>query len=689
MKHRADLYPPLGKPSGPCKVVDRIYQRVRSTAEQQDLVNTVEGNRDLSKAQAITVYKEFDKNPAASPFRQFGISPHAQYRMDLRGISVAQVQGLAAKLAQWYLNPKNVRWLETLRDTNNIQLNYDATTGTTKIDDEPVRPGYERRGKLVRVSHDGISVVFAFGQGTVDVVTAYPQVQGDIKAPAGGCPKPAKTAKGYQAPAGELSGVRTYPSEKPSKGIDTPSGTTIHHSPGESPRSDRDRAAPMRPGQRDELLQKTPANAVFNTPGPSEPGQKIHVRSPGTRGEDYGHPFKTDVTPRRTEAALYPSYSERQRDQKSKAKLYYKRYYQRHRGKIRARAKRDYLHKKFSPTFKKQRKFRNSQQYGWRFNRLPSGGYRSPADRSRDYRKSKKATVAIPFYHPNYGAGVVLDVRDQDVLIEQTDSMGGESLGTGTVPFFTFLRGVEFDDESGIDALFDLADADFDRDDEDDGESQRLATFYRETFRPGDNLDPGDGVRDLGEPSPVSPTLPYPDTDRNYRKPGEVMNNISPTDNNPGSAKVIPEGHDFENRKASAVRVAAKMAEILQGMDPGIRSRARGVTPKVKRRDVDNVVYSFAVPGSKGETYTVKVKGVPSGNVRTISKMDLKLSCTCDFWQWQGPEHWAKAGDYLFGKPRGAASRPTEKDPDGRNRLCKHAVAVLDLIGRWPAAGKR
>jgi hypothetical protein len=101
------------------------------------------------------------------------------------------------------------------------------------------------------------------------------------------------------------------------------------------------------------------------------------------------------------------------------------------------------------------------------------------------------------------------------------------------------------------------------------------------------------------------------------------------------------------------------------------------------------VVYSFAVPGSKGETYTVKVKGVPSGNVRTISKMDLKLSCTCDFWQWQGPEHWAKAGDYLFGKPRGTASRPTEKDPDGRNRLCKHAVAVLDLIGRWPAAGKR
>jgi hypothetical protein len=499
----------------------------------------------------------------------------------------------------------------------------------------------------------------------------------------------------YRAPAGDLSGYRTYPSEKPSKGIGTPSGDSIHHAPGESPRSDRDRAAPMRPGQKDELLQKTPGNVVFNTPGPSskEEGTKIHVRSPGTPGEEYGHPYKLNVTPRRTEAAYsgmsYPSYSQKQKKQKGEAKLYYKKYYVRHKGKIKSRAKRDYLHKKNSQTFKNTRKRRNSVKYGWRFHRLNSGGYRSPAERSREHRENqKKATVAISFYHPNYGEGLILDVRDQDVLIQQTDSLGGPSLGIGTVPFFTFLRGVEFYDEANIDAFFDLADLDFDRDDEDD-EAQRLASFYRETFRPGDNLDPGDGVRDLGEPSPVSPTLPYYDTDRNYRTPAEAMNNISPTDNNPGSAKVIPEGHDFQNRKASAERVAAKMAEILQGIDPGIQSRAVGITPKMKRSDPKNTVYSFTVPGSAGETYTVKVKGVPSKNIRTIGKMDLKLSCTCDFWRWQGPEHWAKVGDYLFGKPSGSASTPDVKDPKGRNRLCKHAVAVLDLVGKWPAFGKR
>lgn len=818
---RADLYPPLGKNPGPCKVVDRIYQRVRSPLEQQELAGRVESNQNLTNAQAVTVYREFDKNPSATPFRQFTIAPHAQYRMDLRGITVSQVQKSLGKLSVVFGNPKHRGILQKLNEVNNLQLNYDATKDVLRVDDEPVRPGYERRGRTVRVDDSDISVTFSLSGDLVTVVTAYPKSGGDPKAPSGGCLRP--VVADYRAPAEELSGYRTYPSEKPSKGIDSPSGDSIHHSPGESPRSDRDRAAPMRPGQKEELLQTTPGNAAFNTPGPSSQndGQKIHVRSPGIPGEEYGHPYKENVYPRRTEAAIYPSYKDRQRDQRGEARLYYRRYYQRHRSKIRSRAKIDYLHKKNSPTFKKQREYRNSQKYGWRFNRIPSGGYRRPADRTRDHR-NKKGTSPISFYHPNYGVGYVLDVRDQEVFIEQTESLGGETLGVGTVPFFTFLRGVEFNDEAGIDAFFDLADLDFDGGKEgEDEESERLASFYRETFRPGDNLDPGEGARDLGEPSPVSPTLPYYDTDHNDRKPGEVMNNISPTDNNPGSAKVIPEGHDFQNRKAtgsdlvsrirrllpdllraaqeeydswdqdeegwgeecgtggicdrissafsgvlarlpdvevidggqdgddhayvivltdteavavdippgvyetgggynwkkkpgvrfspyhvildkldprdfeehpryaSSERVAAKMADILQGVDPGIRSRARGITPKMKRSDPDNVVYSFSVPGSRGETYTVKVRGVPSKNIRTIGKMDLKLSCTCDFWQYQGPEHWAQAGDYLYGKPRGTASRPDAKDPKGHNRLCKHSVAVLDLIGKWPAFGKR
>jgi hypothetical protein len=788
---------------GPCKVVERIQQRVQNVLDQEDLIEDVEHNRELTNAQSAIIYKpERERGP--HPFSTLNLTPHAQYRMDLRGITVKDVQESMGRFRQWFVDPRNRKELQ--------ELNEDLHSG---------------RNVAKRFMDKDRTTVIGLGQDPVAIVTTFPPGP-DPKYPTDGC-----RMGGYRAPAGELSGYRTYPSEKPTKGIDDALGDTTEHLPGESPKSDRERAKPQRTDTKENLERHTPGNTVYNVPSGSskDEGQKIHVRSPGTPGEEYGHPYKENVYPRRTEAGgveagnLYPSYSEKQTKQRGEAKLYYRKYYRSHRGKIRGRAKNDYLHKKHNPAFKLEKKRRNSQQYGWRFNRLPAGGYRNNADRAKDYRETHKGAAGpILFFHPNYGAGHVLDIVDGEVWIRQTDPMGGEPLGEGTVPLFTFLRGAEFDTEGAIDAFFDLADADADSEDVEpsgDAEGARLAEFYRETYKPGDNLDPGDGAQDLGEPSPVSPSLKKYDTDRDYRTPSEVMNNIGPTDNNPGSAKVIPEGHDFVNkmagrselvrqiqalrpalvraaqeeydgwdqdeegvdevcgtggicdriadafstvldrlpgvevidggqdgddhayvivlteteavavdipprvyetgggyswrkrpgvrfdpsdveidplnrqdfedvdRYASSMRVAAKLAEIVQGLDPGIRSRARGITPKLKRADPKNVMYQFAVPGSKGESYTVRVKGVPSKNIRTIGKMDLKLSCSCNFWQFQGPEHWARSDDYLYGKPRGTAARPDVKDPKGRNRVCKHVLAVLDHIAKWPAAGKR
>jgi hypothetical protein len=636
---RADLSPPLGVNGGPCKVVERICPRVDDLATRNKLIELVEHNVELTNAQSAIIYDP-EKERGVPPFDPFVLSSHAQYKMDLRSIPVPAVKDSVRKFRQWFYDPRNVRNLE--------EINRDPAQ--RKVFDEKDR-----------------KTVFGLKTDPIAVVTTFPPTP-DPKAPASGCPK--CVTAGYRAPVEELSGYHTYTDEKSDKGIDAPRGDTTNHPPGESPKSDRDRARPESTDTKDNLERHTPANPVYNTPGPSEPGQKIHVRTPGTPGEEYGHPYKDNVYPRRTEASdveaggLYPSYSERQHDQKGRAKLYYERYYRTHRGKIRSRAKRDYLHKKNNQQFKLEKKRRNSQQYGWRFNRLPAGGYRTNADRSREYReRKKKADVVIPFFHPNYGMGQVLDITDGEVWIKQTDPMGGEPLGEGTVPFFTFLRGVQFDTEEDIDSFFDKADRAFG---EDVPSPERVATFYRETYRPGRNMDPGPGAQNLGEPSPVNPELPYYDTEHDKRKPGEVLN-ISPTDNNPGSAKVIPEGHDFANRMA--VRVAARLADIVNGIDPGIRSRAKKIAPKMV--STKGNTRTFHVPGSDG-TYTVKVQGEPGG--------DLRVSCSCDFWQYQGPEHWAKVGDYLLGKPRGTADRPTAKDPKGRNRLCKHAMACLEAL---------
>ncbi|NBR00793.1 MAG: N-acetyltransferase, partial [Actinobacteria bacterium] len=148
---------------------------------------------------------------------------------------------------------------------------------------------------------------------------------------------------------------------------------------------------------------------------------------------------------------------------------------------------------------------------------------------------------------------------------------------------------------------------------------------------------------------------------------------------------------DLEMAWGWNARVAAKISEIMSGINPKVVSGARSVTPTLKRADPNNVMWTYTVPGSKGETYTVKVKGIPKGNVRAVSKMDVLVSCSCPFFRYQGPEHWAKVGDYLYGKPAGTAATPDQKDPDGRNRVCKHVAAVFERAGNFfytPPKGK-
>lgn len=148
---------------------------------------------------------------------------------------------------------------------------------------------------------------------------------------------------------------------------------------------------------------------------------------------------------------------------------------------------------------------------------------------------------------------------------------------------------------------------------------------------------------------------------------------------------------DLEMAWGFNARVAAKISEILNGLSPKVTSGARSVTPRLKRADPDRAIWTYEVPGSKGDSYTVRVKGIPKGTQRSLTKMDVRVSCTCPFFRYQGPEHWAKVEDYLYGKPAGTAARPDQKDPDGRNRVCKHVAAVLDRSGNMfytPPKGK-
>lgn len=499
---------------------------------------------------------------------------------------------------------------------------------------------------------------------------------------------------GYRAPAGDLAGVRTVVEEKPAKGIDDALGDTIEHPPGESPKSDRERAAPQRTDNNRDLENDLPGPPVYNTPGPAvsprsppspKPESKFKMRTPGTPGEEYGHPYKENVYPRRTEAAgagMFPTYSERQHKNKSQAKRYYQKYYRRRKSLIETRAKRRYNRVKNQPSFRRRKSLRNNEKYKNRFRRLPAGGATSISQlskRQREKHEKRAGALPISFYHEWMGWGDLLGFDDEGPIVHLDGE--GESR---TVSLGSFLRGMVFESEEELGDFFSALDQAYG----DPDPREVAATFYREVFRAPYNMDPGPGAQDLGLPSQTNPhrDLEYPNSEHDERAPGHKLE-VGEMHGAPGSAKVIPSGRGFVNKEAStpsAMRVAKRLADLLGETSSDVLLKSKKLRPKGKRFDKKNSMYTFSVPGqTSANTYTVQMKVSRVGKATKLGKMDLLVSCSCPFWQWQGPEHWAKVGSYLYGTPRGTASKPSIKDPRSLHKVCKHVAACLEMVKDW------
>ena len=138
-------------------------------------------------------------------------------------------------------------------------------------------------------------------------------------------------------------------------------------------------------------------------------------------------------------------------------------------------------------------------------------------------------------------------------------------------------------------------------------------------------------------------------------------------------------GFPEAGRRASARnKTSALIGEILSRTGPEVSGKAGEVAYKRTRINPDQGLLLYDVSGSKGETYKVRLKALRKSNIKSFGKLHVRVSCTCPFFRWQGPEHWAKANKFLYGKPEGTASKPDQKDPSGQNWVCKHVYAILD-----------
>ena len=99
-----DKSPPLGNPGGPCHVMERIRKDVPSSA-QNYLVRALEKGQYKIGPQAELALEGpdlFDKLDPRSEFAWVAISPHAKYRMDLRGVTLPEVRAALKKFSLRY-----------------------------------------------------------------------------------------------------------------------------------------------------------------------------------------------------------------------------------------------------------------------------------------------------------------------------------------------------------------------------------------------------------------------------------------------------------------------------------------------------------------------------------------------------------------------------------------------------------
>lgn len=310
---RADLSPPLGYPGGACYLLERIRKNVRNPADAESMISDVSEGGDLTLTEASRVYGlGTEAPPVKTRFKKVLLSPHAQYRMDLRGITVPEVRLALKSFNKAFLDAKSRNDPTYRRWTTDMAHD----TGIAWTDPQT-----------------GLTVVFAAGgDGTVaKVITVY--WPGHDELDGGSCPRMASTV---------TPGVKTFVSPKSERNL--PTDLDREHDSATTPSS------AMPSGGREI------PRFEFNGP---DSDSNVQPRSSGVPGDEYGHPTKFDYnmpTRRSMTAAVVRRYLEKcawesglpgptfQKNQDPQRKLQEHKSYQRNKAQEGERALRRYHH---------------------------------------------------------------------------------------------------------------------------------------------------------------------------------------------------------------------------------------------------------------------------------------------------------------------------------------------------------
>ncbi len=185
----------------------------------------------------------------------------------------------------------------------------------------------------------------------------------------------------------------------------------------------------------------------------------------------------------------------------------------------------------------------------------------------------------------------------------------------------------------------------------------------------------------------TDPTQETPRADRSYPRddlPAQTLD-VSPAKGQTGPFRAQPSMNydrgELADRHKHNRTAALRISDIDRSLSKAVRERSMSYTPSLIKKDGNQ--YRFKT--GKWEQF-LRFSG---RETNVLSKKLASMRCTCPFYQWQGPEHWAMEGTYQLGPLQGTAAYPGIRDPDGIHPVCKHLAAVFRYIRKGESAVMR
>jgi len=134
-------------------------------------------------------------------------------------------------------------------------------------------------------------------------------------------------------------------------------------------------------------------------------------------------------------------------------------------------------------------------------------------------------------------------------------------------------------------------------------------------------------------------------------------------------------------------KIALTVNDLLGMVPIQIIRGAKNYSPQFLRYRANRWVYKVGdyLVRIKVPRISTRIKSQLTQNeldkLKRIKDRDIKVSCTCRFWKWNGPDYNAYAGNYserIFSD----LSEPVERDPTNQYLICKHVYAALRQFKR-------